>query len=280
MHQGNERESATLTRGRAVAVHQLQYEASILPPPYRDERPLAPGASHVPRGTLLILSLERLGVNGTERGQLLQTVMGYRRDLAVAVLLRLPGSELAVHPNQLAHLLGGGCRAIVPDGRRLDRLIWEILPRVSDLGGAWVEWLRLHREVSGAAAAIIHTIADGALEHGGVTLLLRDAGIPPRSARAVLRQERLPPPGRFYTAVRVVRGHLWLQQDRERQVQRVAWRLGYADPSGFVAASRRLFDVSPSEARRLLGLEWRLAEWWKRGSTDLAHGRASSPELS
>lgn len=97
-----------------------------------------------------------------------------------------------------------------------------------------------------------------------MTDLLRAESLSPRTSRERLGRERLPPPGRFHTAARVVRGHLWLQQDPMMEVQTAAWKLGYADSSGFGSASRRLFDVSPGDARGLLGLEWRFQAWWRQ----------------
>lgn len=271
-------------RSRAgAAVNVLAYEASVLPPPYRAERRLRSTARTVPRGSVLILNLQGTELGEEERLGLLNAVRRHRRDLAAPVFVRLLGSGFAAHFEWLPRIQLGEVQAILTPNQDPGRVAWQILPHPPDLGSEWLACLGLQRKISPEAATVIRTIVSHAHEDAGVTDLLRKRKVSPRTARATLRRDLLPSPGRFFTAARVVHGHLWLQQDPELTVEHAGWRLGYADPSGFHQASRRLFAMAPGAARELLGLlplpawlsvplalgapSW--AIWRKRSSVDL-----------
>lgn len=140
----------------------LEFSAAMFPPPYVAEQPLPTHAREVSIGTLVILDLDTPPRTETERRRLAQVVARYRRNLAVAVFLRLPRQELAGRPQLIARIRAGGFQTILTDDHDVARLAWQMLPRPRDLGREWVEWLGLHREVSAPAARIIRTVTSAA----------------------------------------------------------------------------------------------------------------------
>lgn len=241
----------------------VEYKVSVLSPPYHRVTSPHMAVGELPRGTVILLGVGAPPAAERSRQRLRAKVTRFRARFGCSVVLLVSPAMLRAYPDWSIRLQGLGTRRILLEREHLEPAVWSMLSQPSDLGGEWVEWLRLRREVSEEAAVIIRVVVDRALEAADLRVLLQTTGLSPRSSRATLRREGLPSPGRFRTAAKILKGHLWLQRDAALTVERAAWQLGYADHSGFTQGSRRLFGESPDMARRLLGLEWRFDEWWE-----------------
>lgn len=239
---------------------ELPYAIEAYEPPYEHGWPLPPDAEELPRGALLVVDTRNSQLNARHA----YAIDSIARDLSRPVFVRVSNADSMVRPGALATLSRVAARAVITEEHDLASVARQILAHPPDLGVAWVRWLVEDRELSQHVRAVIRLIANAAAEYRSVTRLLRDHGVSPRTVRSRLRRHALPPPGVCHTAGRLLRGHLWLQQDLALKVETVAWRLGYADVTGFLASSRRHFGVSPGRGRKLLGLEWRFQAWLDR----------------
>lgn len=251
--------------GPLQGIEECPAVVTCLLPPYGEERPLSDHREDPPPGSLAILDVEPNSLHDGAGRRLGPLVRDLRRDLAVAVLVRSVPAEREGLPTATAMtLIRAGAAAWVFPGADPVEVAWRTLPYPRDLAGDWIGWMRLHGPLDPRAAAYLECIIREASDYRSVVKLLRGYGISPRTARRVLAAERLPPPGRWLRAARLLGSQLSLQRDRGLTLNAVAFSLDYAEAASYSNQHHRVFGVSAGTGRKLLGREWRYAAFLRQ----------------
>lgn len=230
---------------------------SSIPPPYVETRPFSPP---VRRGTVVLLPFPLPGLPTSELPRFSEAL---RRAHGVPVVLRL---DPVVDPLELMAVLrhpqafSGVVQASVDP--ELEHTLRNVLADPDRLAERVISCLSLLRPLDPPSKTYIRLIVGAASAHPGVTRLLHAHGLAPRTVRGHLHRVGLPPPGRLHTLGRLLEAQHLLQRNPALPRDTVARMYGYVEAVSMANQLRRLFRVSAGEARRLLGLEWRLKMWW------------------
>lgn len=238
---------------------RLSYPVFHLAPPYTTERLIVPGATPLPRGSVVGLDVSPLPTDWEKLEQ------------AVALLrATCPNAALAVRVdssiNQLLQVttrgVPGPVRAVLLRGQQVAPALRRQLTRTWCLPDAIVEWLTQKGiRMSPALAELVRQIFVNAPAHAELSTLCRAIGAVESSARFRFSKKRLPSPGRWLHLARALHAVFRLQADPERPLLTVALELGFSDHSALSHQIRRNFGVRPGEVRDLLGWEWLLDRW-------------------
>lgn len=236
-------------------------------PPYDRLRDAAPGdlAAAAPGGILVV---DVPAPDDIEPARLFQFVADLRRRTDASIALRLPRAGGSASVRIALHAYPSGVRATLVRDEPLEPALRHFLAHPPDVAGDLLAWLRLRlrRPVSAGVADLLAEVMREAPAHDTLECLLAHLAIRPRTLRHRLDHEGLPGPGKWFQLARLLDAQLRLLRDPELDVARVALELGYADRLSFTNRVCRLFGATAERARRLFGLEWRFAAWWRRVS--------------
>lgn len=235
----------------------------VVVPPYDNETPWPRGTPTLPRGTVVLCDFEALHRNGEAVAKLVRRV---RFSLGAAAALRLPGPVDAEEVPLLWSAYASGFRAAVGEGGPLRDTLASTLSRPADLAADWIDWVRAHREVSHASAEFVARIVRHAWEYERLSELYDHLGVPPRTVTFHLKKDGLPKAERWHGGARLLEAQLRLQRDPRLEVDTLATRMGYVDAMSLSNRTSAVFGATAETARKLLGLEWRFREWWKRSA--------------
>lgn len=233
------------------------------PPPYTApaESPLR-RVGGLPRGSVLILDAEEPErVRGTD---LARTVRWLATRAPVAVALRLPRVTTPQELYLAATARTAGVSAVLLREQPLAPTLRLFLSSPPDLANDWIRWVQCRHPAPGQVAEVLRGVIRTAPQASGLPDLCRRLEVPERTLAYRLRQASLPRLERWYDGSRLLHAELALQRDPDLDAEHVARELGYADDLSFSNRFYRLFGVTVAASRRLLGLEWRLWEWWER----------------
>lgn len=259
--------SPRTTRRHPLPANQPGVRFFYVCPPYRRRERISLGdmPTRLPIGSIALIEVER--ADAVCLLTLGESVRMLRRDhrMAVAVVVHEPNTPAGARVVYSAPSLGA-CAAIPPGGSIRECFVRQ-LPGADRLATQWIGALRLHCRVSGraeASAAAIMSAATAELDREPMSRRLRRLSLKPRTIRAHMQAEALPRPCRWFTAARLFHAQLALQRDPELTIEAMAQRLGYAEAASFSNQIVRIFGTTAQKARRLLGTEWRVWEWWRR----------------
>lgn len=166
--------------------------------------------------------------------------------------------HLAAHAHSL------GFSGVIPGAAPLGFALRTALTCPWALPERWVGWLRERSFAPVALEPVLLDLVRLAPHAADLPTLLRRLKIPERTLSERLRRAALPKLERWYTATRLLHAELALQRQPHLPLRAASAELRYADSYSFSNAFYRLFGITPSASRRLLGLEWRLAAWFAR----------------
>jgi AraC-like DNA-binding protein len=153
-------------------------------------------------------------------------------------------------------------RGVIVAGEPMPDALRRPLTSPADLPADVVDWLSFRvRRLSPEVAELCRAIFREAPAAPGIEALLTSLGESVRTARARLRKLALPSPAHWHQVARAVHSALCLQRRQSSPVFELAMELGYSDHSALSHQLRRLFGMSASQVRGLLGWEWLLDRW-------------------
>jgi AraC-like DNA-binding protein len=241
---------------------------TVLAPPYRARRALPDAASVLPFGSVLLMTLgaaeareRRHSIGSTVRmlkGRfpLIPAVVFIRGDLDTSLLHFVRCSV----PMQLRAVVIG--RDPDPD---MDALRHQLTSPV-DLPRELAGWFRAALPAREPALLPLETLLAGLHRRGSVSGALTEMGLSPRTASDRFRRTGLPSPREWRKLLRALRAMLAAQADPDVSLSRLALDHGYGDHQSLARATRSLFDLTPSDCRRILGWEWLATHWLERAS--------------
>ncbi|HET8655004.1 MAG TPA: helix-turn-helix domain-containing protein [Longimicrobiaceae bacterium] len=181
-------------------------------------------------------------------------------------MLRLPDIRSIAAIQLVTRASALGLSGVLLQAHDLTDGLRRCLTRTWDLARKWVRWIRVHHGLDARDAILLRDIIRIAPIALDLTDLCSRIHVPARTVTYHLKQAGLPKLERWYGGARLLRADLALQRDPDLDPFVVALRLGYADEMGFSNRYYQHFGLTPTRARRLLGLEWRLESWWARSS--------------
>ena len=239
------------------------YTLVAVPPPYLNTERVEPLRLWRPEpGAVMLVDLRHPSTMTDAR--LRAVAKAIHTDFDVSLGLRVPslsspeGHGLAVR----AHALG--YRALLSPGVPIQASLYNALSSRHGLAEDVLAWIQRRQCIPAGASDIIRTI----LETAPVALTLEDVYRKGRlkggTARRVLRSAGLPTPERWQGLSRMLNTQLDLIAEPDLTVSEAARACGYAHALSLNNRMTKLFGFGATTGRRLLGIEWRLAAWWRR----------------
>lgn len=239
------------------------YELRYIPPPYDTPRQLLSiSASNPPRGSVLLIDVR--DPKQAVQSNLAPVVRELGRRFSFPLCLNLPDIDSLASLRLLSRAYPLGIRAISFENQDLGAALWHQLADPMDLGEEWLQWLRRHHLVSRHSGSFICEVARHAWEYNSITSLCGHLGISCRTIRHHFHKDNLPKAERLFDGARLLHAQLALQRDPKLEVYTIARVLGYEDDLSFSNRICRLFGVTATTSRKLLGLKWRFQEWLAR----------------
>lgn len=229
-------------------------EIRPLSPPFElaNSQSLTPGTLQF--GSILLCHVHRSPAAGRELAEVVARLRHcYPMAPVVAVLDESHNAEArdVIRSRAFPHI-----RAVVAPGEITIQALRRRLTEPGDVAAQLGDWvIRTQRGLSWSTQGLLPPLLEALpLDASTASVYQRTNFL--RQARDHLRRDRLPPPARWRKLVRCLRAALAAQRDPEANLAGIAVLHGFSDQSGLNNAFRRVFDLTPREARMLLSWEW------------------------
>jgi len=245
----------------------IKVRARIVNPPYDGTAPAE--RTRTTRGAVVVVD----GFEATvEDLEVLETaIQTFRRSISLPVVLRLENVSHARWVSLVCRAREVGFNSVVLGGAPLRESLRDALTVPSDLPRDWLRWLQVRRLASPDIAECLFQVVSLTPKLDELGEAFPRLEVSPRTLAYRLRGQGLPKLERWFHASRIVYADVDSQRSGTADLHMVATQLVYSDLMSYSNVYYRLFGITPSRAWPLLGLEWRLHEWWRRSARS-SHG--------